>query len=184
MGKAVDLSTLIADLMRLAVGAVFLVAGGAKARATDDSFIASIVSFDLLPRGASVVVARMLPKVEVGLGVVLILGAATRLALVAALAMLGVFTLALAAALLRGLDAKCGCFGSRDQLRPVRFRLIVRNLILLAAIACALLIGKVGIGLDSVDGTALALEAAIVSLVVLGTEVAVVGVKRTSAHSS
>src|SRR5207249_3414703 len=69
--------------------------------------------------------AATLPGIELVLGAALALGVWTRPAGVAATALLTVFTFAIGAALLRGIDIECGCFGSHGQ--PTTWRAFVRD---------------------------------------------------------
>jgi len=94
---------------RLLLGAIFLLAGGAKL-GTPAAFASALTAYRLLPAALVPAVAFALPWLEVLIGVYLVLGLFTRWA---ALAALGLFMLALSAALLRGLPlAGCGCFGA------------------------------------------------------------------------
>ncbi len=178
-----DLLAVGSDVLRLGVGTVILVAGWAKAQVAHGSFAASVASFGLLPPRISSLVARLLPAIEVAVGVALVLGVATPLALSAAFALLAIFTLALCAALIQGRDARCGCFGSRDQLRPVQIRLVVRNAVLLAAVACALAVGRVGFALDALGSGRYALEVTAAFMAVSLAEAGVVIAMRRAQHA-
>lgn len=98
---------------RLALGAVFLYAAATKvpdmAAFAQDFANFRIVPARLVPYGASAVVG-----IEVVLGLALALGLAARAAALAAAGVLAVFVGALAQALLRGIDLRCGCFGSDE----------------------------------------------------------------------
>lgn len=98
---------------RITLGAVFLYAAATKlpdmAAFAQDLANFRIVPPALVPYGASAVVG-----IEVVVGLALALGLAARAAALAAAGMLAVFLAALAQALLRGIDLRCGCFGSAE----------------------------------------------------------------------
>ena len=127
-------------VLRLAVAGVFLAAGVMKiwdfphARLATPDFTIAIQNFRLLPPDLSVLLAVYLPWLEVTAALSLF---ARRLALGAAVAMLGMSALFLAAigsAWWRGLNIACGCFGKGEA--PTDYRtLLLRDLALLAAVA-------------------------------------------------
>jgi uncharacterized membrane protein YphA (DoxX/SURF4 family) len=101
-------------ILRIALGATFVVAGGLKIGHAD-VFASQIAGFQLLPQPLVAPLALLLPFVEVLVGAYLIIGLFTRAAAVAAAILLAVFDLAIALAVVRGLHASCGCFGPADQ---------------------------------------------------------------------
>lgn len=95
---------------RLVLAAVMLWAGLAKLadlRASD----AAVAAYGLVPPGADRVIGGALPFTEVALGVLLLAGAATRLAALLTGAAMTVYIAAIASAWARGLSIDCGCFG-------------------------------------------------------------------------
>lgn len=96
---------------------VWLVSGGLKAWDPDQTYVA-VRAYDVLPLGAVGLVAALLPWLEIALGVLLLLGVGTRLAAVAAVAMLLVFMTGVAQAWARGLSIDCGCFGGGGAVAP------------------------------------------------------------------
>jgi uncharacterized membrane protein YphA (DoxX/SURF4 family) len=96
-------------LTRLALAAVFLYAGFVKMRDVV-AFAGHVAAYELLPYAANYLVAVMLPYVEFLAGVLLLLNARVRPALVAIGGMTLVFMVALTSVLARGLDIDCGCF--------------------------------------------------------------------------
>lgn len=101
-------------LFRLVLGAIFLVAGGAKiGHATD--FAAQIAGFRILPEAFVAPLAIVLPFLEVLLGAYLVLGLFTRAAAWIAALMLLAFDGAIASAVIRGMSVSCGCFGPQDK---------------------------------------------------------------------
>jgi putative oxidoreductase len=121
-------ATLIAA--RLVLAAVFIVAGALKLR--DPAGLANdIANYQLTPALAPVL-AAVLPPFEILLGVTLLAFGASwrRAAALCAAALMVMFTVAAGAALARGLDVACGCFGSAGG--TVGWTTIARDLALLA----------------------------------------------------
>jgi len=114
---------------RLLTGAVLLVAGVGKLRAPSNHFLKAILGYDLLPMPLANVIARTLPWVEVVVALMLIAGLGSRIAVFLGFGLLLAFSSAIAISLLRGKHQHCGCF---DSLTPVQWRLVYRNLILMA----------------------------------------------------
>lgn len=103
---------------RLAVGALFLLAGGAKL-AEPGSFSAALVAYAILPIGFIYWVSLLFPWVEVLLGLLLVSGTFTRAAAWTAIGFLLMFSVLIAQALLRGLSLDdCGCFGGITEAVP------------------------------------------------------------------
>ena len=69
----------IGTLARLALGGVFLVAGALKVGDPDAS-VRAVQAYRLLPTDVAEVVGYVLPAVEIGLGLLLLLGLMTRAA--------------------------------------------------------------------------------------------------------
>lgn len=110
---------------------IFLCAGAVKLR--DPGFARAIRSLTGLgPRPADLV-ARTVPTAELAVGIGLLLPPFTHAAGIVAVGLLGLFTVVLIAALLRGTAASCGCFGVRDP-DPVSRLDVGRNLVLLAVL--------------------------------------------------
>ncbi len=99
--------------LRIALGVLFLYAGGRKAL-DPVSFLQSIENYQILPYPAAVASAFFLPYLEIFCGTALALKRlhAGALALLGALVCL--FIVALLTAWLRGLNIDCGCFGLGD----------------------------------------------------------------------
>ena len=119
-------------LLRIVLGWIFLYAGGAKMFHPLD-FADSIAAYRMLPVQVINLAALGLPPLEILLGLLLMSGVLTRVAALGITILLGIFTLALAQALLRGLTIDCGCFGS-GELAPWKLWLALgRDLVLLGA---------------------------------------------------
>lgn len=107
----------IALIARLALGGVLFVAGAIKIPYPYKA-AAAMRAYELLPNSLASFFGYILPWFEVGLGLLLILGVATRLSgLLGALLMI-LFIAAISSAWARGLTIDCGCFGGGGQVDP------------------------------------------------------------------
>ncbi len=97
-------------LARLGLAAVFLVSGALKASDPRETVVA-VRAYDLLPESLVSVVAATLPYLEIAVGVLLLVGLATRLAAVLGAVLMVVFIAGVISAAARGLSIDCGCFG-------------------------------------------------------------------------
>jgi hypothetical protein len=106
---------------RLVLGGVLFVAGYLKVGKTDISQMA-VRSYELLPIPVANFLGLTLPFFEVVIGLLLIVGAATRV--VAALGgfIMFIFIVAIAQAWARGLNIDCGCFGGGGAVDPGQTR--------------------------------------------------------------
>jgi uncharacterized membrane protein YphA (DoxX/SURF4 family) len=96
-------------LVRLFIGLLFIVSSLEKI-VDPAAFAQSIASYKLLPTWLPVIVATVLPWLELLCGFSVLFGALTHGSSFLLSAMLLVFTVAVIAALVRGLDISCGCF--------------------------------------------------------------------------
>lgn len=97
-------------LCRLGLAAVWLVSGVIKAADPLQTRVA-VAAYQLLPDSAVDPVATALPFVEIGLGLLLLLGVVVRLSAVASVLLLAVFLIGVSSSWARGLSIDCGCFG-------------------------------------------------------------------------
>jgi uncharacterized membrane protein YphA (DoxX/SURF4 family) len=99
------------------------------------------------------VIGAALPLVEIALGVLLLIGLATRLAGSIATFLLVVFITGISSAWARGLSIDCGCFGSGGQLgagqSPNYGPEIVRDLAFLALAVFLIIYPRTHLSLDS-----------------------------------
>ncbi|TDB74348.1 MauE/DoxX family redox-associated membrane protein [Micromonospora sp. KC723] len=100
---------------RLGLAAVWLIAGATKVGDLAASGRA-VNAYQVMPYDLATTIGAALPFVELALGVILLLGLATRLAAGVSAALLVVFVTGIASAWIRGLAIDCGCFGSGGQL--------------------------------------------------------------------
>ncbi|HUI07627.1 MAG TPA: MauE/DoxX family redox-associated membrane protein [Verrucomicrobiae bacterium] len=106
----------VALLLRLALGGAFIIAGALKFL-QPATFAADIGNYRLLPHEAINLLAITLPWIEVVAGVLLALGVWRRASAGVIAVMLMVFLIAIGQALARGLDVRCGCFGTVEARR-------------------------------------------------------------------
>ena len=113
----VKLQPWIGLVVRLTLGGVLFVAGYLKVGTPDKSQMA-VRAYEMLPISVANLLGLILPPVEIVIGVLLILGALTRV--VAALGGFTrfVFIIAIAQAWARGLNIDCGCFGGGGTVAP------------------------------------------------------------------
>ena len=104
-------------LARLILGGVLLAAGGLKIGNLQKSAM-SVRAYELLPTDLANFFGYVLPWIEIGMGLLLIVGAVVSImGLLGALIMLA-FIVAIAQAWARGLSIDCGCFGGGGEIDP------------------------------------------------------------------
>ena len=104
-------------LARLGLGGVLLAAGGLKIENLQKSAM-SVRAYELLPVGLANFLGFVLPWIEIGMGLLLIVGVAVSIVgLLGALTMFA-FVVAIAQAWARGLSIDCGCFGGGGEIAP------------------------------------------------------------------
>jgi len=102
---------------RLILGVVLLVAGGLKIGNLPKSAMA-VRSYEMLPIPLANFLGYTLPWIEIGLGLLLIVGVTVKISgALGALTMLA-FIIAIAQAWARGLSIDCGCFGGGGAIDP------------------------------------------------------------------
>lgn len=120
---------------RLVLAGVWLYAGGSKITDLDGS-VRAVKAYDLLPPAPAEWLGAALPFVELGLGLLLLVGLATRVAAAGSVVLLAAFTAGIASAWARGLQIDCGCFGGGGELAagesPTYLVDLLRDLALLA----------------------------------------------------
>jgi uncharacterized membrane protein YphA (DoxX/SURF4 family) len=115
--KLVTAQPWIGLLARLVLGGVLLVAGYLKVIAPDKSQMA-VRSYEMLPNSIANLLGLVLPFLEIAIGVLLVLGALTKvMAALGGLTMV-IFIIAISQAWARGLNIDCGCFGGGGAVAP------------------------------------------------------------------
>ncbi len=95
---------------RLLLGGVWIAAGATKLPDPAGS-VRAVRAYQLLPEAIVPAVGYGLPVLEVGVGILLVLGVAVRFAAILSAVLLLVFVAGVASAWARGLAIDCGCFG-------------------------------------------------------------------------
>jgi uncharacterized membrane protein YphA (DoxX/SURF4 family) len=104
-------------LVRLGLGGVLLYAGYLKAFTPDKSMMA-VRAYELLPIWLANAFGIILPWLEMGAGLLLIVGVAVRYAAIFGAVLMVAFIIAIAQAWARGLSIDCGCFGDGGAVDP------------------------------------------------------------------
>ena len=120
----------IALVLRIALGAIFVYAAWTKLRTPWELFAMSIDSYQLLPLKVVELVARALPWFELAVGLLLIAGFWLRSAAAAITLLLAVFFGLMVRAYARGMEINCGCFGANDV---ISWKTLLRDGSMLAA---------------------------------------------------
>lgn len=104
-------------LARLILGAVLLIAGALKVPNLPKSAMA-VRAYEMLPIPLANFLGYTLPWIEIGIGLLLIVGVTVKISgALGALTMLA-FIIAIAQAWARGLSIDCGCFGGGGTIDP------------------------------------------------------------------
>jgi uncharacterized membrane protein YphA (DoxX/SURF4 family) len=104
-------------ISRLTLGGVLTLAGYLKIDELDKSQMA-VRAYEMLPVPLANLIGIVLPFAEIVMGLLLIVGAGTRLmGILSALLML-VFVIGISQAWARGLSIDCGCFGGGGEVAP------------------------------------------------------------------
>lgn len=130
-GLAVIFGIWTSPILRLAFGGVFIWAGVVKAY-DPMKFLDDVRSFELLPDPYAGMVAMFLPWLEIIAGLAVISGVFRRGGFSLLNTSLVVFLAAILISWYRGIDIRCGCFGSSGGATSNYIQLITRDLFLLA----------------------------------------------------
>ena len=115
-------------VLRLALAIVFLYAAYMKLREPWLMFAMSIDAYQILPEWAALTLGRILPWLELALGLLLATGFGLRYSAASASILLGVFFAVMVRAYVMGMKIDCACFGLGDVIGP---RTLVRDGVLL-----------------------------------------------------
>jgi uncharacterized membrane protein YphA (DoxX/SURF4 family) len=136
---------------RLVVGGVWIAAGALKLGDLTASG-RSVVAYRIIPFDAAMFVGAVLPFVEVAVGLLLVLGLATRVIATASVVLFGIYIVAIASVWARGLRIDCGCFGTGGDLtgdqRPQYAIEIIRDIALLLVAGFLVLFPRTRLSLD------------------------------------
>ena len=137
-------------LSRLILGGVLLAAGYLKVGATEKSQMA-VRAYELLPISIANLFGLVLPFFEVAIGLLLILGAGTRIAAALGGFTMFIFIIAIGQAWARGLNIDCGCFGGGGAVAPGETRYLQEILRDAGLVALALFLIRYPVTKFSVD---------------------------------
>jgi len=128
------LSSRVELLLRVAIGGLFIYAGGAKLPDLED-FFWSVHHFALTPWDVSMVLAMFLPWLEIIAGLALIVRRLYAGATLIATLLSATFLCAVGSAWWRGLDITCGCFGKEENATNYPKHVALNGALLLACLA-------------------------------------------------
>jgi uncharacterized membrane protein YphA (DoxX/SURF4 family) len=96
----------------------------------------SVVAYRIFPPSFATALGSVLPFLEIALGVLLVIGLASRLSAIVSALLLAAYIIGIASVWARGLRIDCGCFGSGGDLaanaQPTYFSETIRDIALLA----------------------------------------------------
>ena len=104
-------------IARLILGGTLIAAGYLKFDELDKSQMA-VRAYELLPVSLANFLGTTLPFFELGVGLLLVLGAATRITAGLSAILMFAFMIGISQAWARGLSIDCGCFGGGGQVAP------------------------------------------------------------------
>jgi uncharacterized membrane protein YphA (DoxX/SURF4 family) len=111
----VKFRTVILDLATFVLGVVFMAAGWTKTRFPYE-FLSDVYAYGVVSPEGGLLVAVLLPWVEIATGVFLIANVMSNGALVVSTLLCIVFVAVQSWALCHGLDIACGCFGDGGKI--------------------------------------------------------------------
>lgn len=122
-------------VVRLGLGFMFIASSMPKIR-QPYAFLGSVYGYELVGPKLGVLVAMVLPWVELFAGVCLVGGVFVGGALLASMGMGAMFTFVLASALWRHLDISCGCFSSSAAGR-ISYLTLIRAIVIMVVSTAA-----------------------------------------------
>ena len=105
-------------LCRLILAGVFIYSGYVKLK-EPLQFAVAISGYKMVPENLILDMAKYLPRVEILLGVAILIGWKIRYFSAATAALLFFFIVVLAITISRGIEANCGCFGLDEKISPL-----------------------------------------------------------------
>jgi len=124
--KLILTNTIFILLVRVFLGGLFIVASLDKI-ADPAAFATSILNYKVVGPTLAMVIATILPSLELLCGLSLILGLYPRASALLITCMLAGFTILIISALLRGLDISCGCFSQDPNVSKIGYIKILEN---------------------------------------------------------
>jgi uncharacterized membrane protein YphA (DoxX/SURF4 family) len=124
--KSILANSVIIFFVRVFLGGIFIVASLDKI-ANPDAFAASILNYKIVGSTLAIIIATVLPSLELLCGLSLILGIYPHTSALLITLMLFSFTLLVLSALFRGLDISCGCFTQDPTASKIGYYKIIEN---------------------------------------------------------
>lgn len=116
-------------VVRLALGCLFIYGSLPKIRQPYD-FLSSVYSYELVGPKLGMLIAMILPWLELLVGICLVGGIFIGGALLVSAGMAAMFTFVLSSAIYRGLEISCGCFGAGTDL--IGYSTVIRAVMILS----------------------------------------------------
>lgn len=142
----------LGTVARLLLGVVFVLAGYSKVTDLAGSGRA-VNAYQLMPFEVARVIGAALPFVEIAVGLLLIIGLATRAMAAVTAALLAVYIFGISSVWVRGLSIDCGCFSKGGQLAPGQHPSylwdLVRDILLFLVALFVVAFPRTRFGLDS-----------------------------------
>ena len=126
-------------LLRLLLAGVFMYAAWTKLRQPWLVFALSIDAYQLLPEWAVLATARVLPWLELAIGVLLLTGVWLRYVSIVAAVILAIFFATMLLSFGKGMGIDCGCFGVGE---PLSAKTLARDGLLLASAITLAVVAK------------------------------------------
>jgi protein-disulfide isomerase len=143
----------LATVVRLILAAVWIWASVSKL-GDPRTFLRAVRAYDATPEWLSATIGYGLPILELCLGLLLIIGLATRVTAIVSSALLVIFTIGIVQAAARGIKLECGCFGGGGASSSTSYLLdIARDLGLLVLSAYLVIFAMSKISVDEIIGT-------------------------------
>lgn len=120
-------------ISRIILGLVFIFAGAEKIN-FPDQFAVAISNYRIFPVFVLNIIAVTLPWIEITSGLLLLFGILLKENSTITGTLMIVFTLMVIAALLRGLDIDCGCFGTHDAQKVGILKLLENTGLIILAV--------------------------------------------------
>jgi uncharacterized membrane protein YphA (DoxX/SURF4 family) len=124
--KSILTNTILILFVRVFLGGLFIVASLDKI-VDPAAFATSILNYKIVGPTLAMVIATILPSLELLCGLSLVLGLYPRTSAILITLMLVGFTILIISALLRGLDISCGCFTQDPNVSKIGYIKILEN---------------------------------------------------------
>lgn len=138
---------LLTTLLRVFLGVVFIFASIDKI-SDPDSFAGSVGSYRIVSGTPALLIATVLPWIELLCGLGLLLGIFIRGSALLIVIMLAAFSVLVVSALWRGLDISCGCFTQDPAAGRIGMYKVGENLLLLVIGVFVLRTSRIGLSLE------------------------------------